>query len=55
MARGQAVCSRVHQQVRIITKTENIRSKEGGKYMVFIAHFQIKEIFAGTSSFPIGS
>lgn len=53
--RGQAVCSRVYQQVRIITQTENIRSKEEGKYMVFIAHFQIKEIFVGTSSFPIGS
>lgn len=51
--RKQAVRSGVYQQARIITKTENIIPREG-KHMVFITHFQIKEIFVGTA-FPTGS
>lgn len=51
--RKQAVCRGVYQQVRIMTKTENIITREG-KHMVFITHFQIKEIFVG-ASFPTGS
>lgn len=41
LVRKQAVCSGVYQQVRIITKTENIMTREG-KHMVFITYFQIK-------------